>query len=183
LATEFDPVAADSDVLMNLLATSCAVEILQTTGLVLMTPPTVAGEALYLESEEAGGTREQIDLTPLESAGVLVKVLLDDLEVNLMLELARIVDDGEAEVLAISLNRGIKMATDDRKARRLASERHASLISTLEILQRWESKVSVAPERMQTVLSLVARRSRYRPALGHTLYEWWSQLIGRSLDM
>lgn len=165
---------------MNLLATGCAAEILRATNIVLMTPPTVAGEALYLESEEMGGTREQIDLTPLEDAGVLVKVALEDAEVDLVLELARIVDDGEAEVLAIALSRGIDMATDDRKARRVAAERHASLISTLEILHRWESSAGVPHDRMQRVMNLVSHRSRYRPASGHPLYEWWSHIVGAS---
>lgn len=182
LAAEFDPVAVDSDVLMNLLATGCAVEILRATRTVLMAPPTVAGEVLYLESDAVGGAREQIDLTPLEDSGVLVKLVLDDPEVDLLLELAQVVDDGEAEVMAVALNRSIAMATDDRKARRVAGDRRASLISTLEILQRWESVATVSAERMQTVLNLVSHRSRYRPAVGHPLYGWWIQLVGGSQE-
>jgi predicted nucleic acid-binding protein len=170
----------DADVLMNLLATGCATEILRALELTLLAGATVSGELLYLESREVTGQREQIDFTPAEEAGVLNKVILEDRELGLVIALAQLVDDGEAEVIAIALTRGIVMATDDRKARRIALERGASLLSTPELLHRWQDLSSVPAQRMTHVLKLVNRRSRYRPPTTHSLYDWWMSLLTRS---
>jgi hypothetical protein len=162
---------------MNLLATSCAVEILGDLGLTLLVPPAVASEVLYLEPLDADGQREQVDLTPLEEAGVLVRLLIEEHEIDLLVELARIVDDGEAEVIAIGLTRKMPIATDDRKARRVASERGTDLLSTPDILHRWESSAAISADRMGETLGLVGRRSRYKPPVGHPLYGWWMALL------
>ena len=177
MVSEPERIAIDSDVLMNLLATRCAVEILRALNLLLLVPPAVAAEILYLESEEPNGEREQIDLAPLEAAGVLTRIDLTDPELNLVLDLARVVDDGEAEVIAVALTRTLTIATDDRKARRVAMERGATLLSTPEVLHRWQSQAEASAERMSQVLNLIGRRSRYRPRSEHPLYRWWMSLI------
>lgn len=162
---------------MNLLATRCAVEILRSLNLLLLVPPAVAAEVIYLESEEPNSEREQIDLTPLEVADVLVRLDLSDAELELVLEFARIVDDGEAEVMAVALTRAVTMATDDRKARRVATERGGTLLSTPEVMYRWQSQAEASTERISHLLNLIERRSRYRPRSDHPLHGWWMSTL------
>ena len=166
---------------MNLLATEESADILQSLKLVLVVPPSVSQEAIYIEGIEAGSARLQIDLTPLEKAGLLVNASLSDEEADLTVELARLVDDGEAEVIAVGLCRRLVVATDDRKARRLAIERGADLLSTPEILQRWHVVAEISDERIVRAVALVSRRSRYIPPQSHELRDWWMALLEKSV--
>jgi predicted nucleic acid-binding protein len=162
---------------MNLLATGSAVAILQALKLVLLIPPTVDGEALYLESENPSGARTLVDLAPLEVAGVLSKVDLSDSEIDLVVELVRTVDDGEAEVIAVGLMRNLAIATDDRKARRVAWQHGGNLLSTPDLLLDWQRTDAIPDDEMAKILALVSQRSRYRPPRAHPLHEWWMGLL------
>ncbi len=164
---------------MNLLATDCAVDILRVVGWRLLVPPAVDGEALYLESADGSGNREPIDLSRLEESGVLEKVLPTDEELDLVVELAQLVDDGEAEVIALGLTRKVTIATDDRKARRVAAQRGGLLMSTPDLLHLWHATAAVTDARMSAILNMVSRRSRYRPPLDHAFYEWWMGFLTR----
>ena len=170
-------VASDADILMNLLASGFPVDILQALNVVLLVAPRVDGEALYLESENPGGDRVLIDLNPLEAAGVVSRISLTDDELDLVVQLVREVDDGEAEVIAVGVLRNVEIATDDRKARRVAAERGGSLLSTPELLVAWQSSASIPDQTMTAVVRQVSRRSRYRPARMHPLYGGWMQLL------
>lgn len=180
MRTERTLIAIDADVLMNLLATGCAGDILLVLNTEAQVPPTVASEAIHLESnesDEVGSLREQIDLAELEQRGVLSRTALSDQELDLVIDLARTVDDGEAEVIAISLTRKIAAATDDRKARRIALQRGASLTTTAELLHRWHGTGGVDDARMSEILRRVTRRSRYRPRPEDSLFAWWMTLV------
>lgn len=178
LLTEPEAIAVDADVLMNLLATGCAAGILLALNIVLHVPPTVAAEAIYLEGEDVGGPHEQIDLTELEQRDVLSRVALSDRELDLVVDLARTVDDGEAEVIALALTRSVAMATDDRKARRVAMQRGTTLTWTADLLRRWHDAAAADDSRMAEILQRVTRRSRYRPPPDDSLFTWWMNLIG-----
>lgn len=177
LESETEAVATDCDILMNLLATGRAVEILRAVRLVLLVPPTVDREALFLESETPDDPRTPVDLDPLVQARVLSKVSLSDEEVEVVVKLAQSVDDGEAEVIAVGSVRQLAIATDDRKARRVASARGSQLMSTPDLLMRWQAASSTSEEEVARVLGLIGRRSRYRPPRSHSLYDWWMKLL------
>ena len=61
-------------------------------------------------------------------------------EERTFVDLAALMDDGEAVTGAIALHRGYAVATDDRKARRILAERPRSitLVSTLDLLKLWD---------------------------------------------
>jgi len=162
---------------MNLLATGDPVAILRALKTHLLVTPTVVGEVLFLEGETPDSERVRIDLEPLAVAGVLSRVILGEDELELVVRLVRVVDDGEAEVMAVALTRGVRMATDDRKARRIASENGCVLLSTPELLHSWQTAASVSDELMSRVLGSVGRRSRYRPPMHHPLSGWWAELL------
>lgn len=178
MAPDHEPsqVVTDADVLMNLLASECLEEILATLRVTLIVPPTVSNETIYLEGVEQGSGRVPIDLSPLEAAGLISVPRLEPEELDLVVELATTVDDGEAEVIALAVARQLTMATDDRKARRVAEGRSVSLVSTPELLERWHNASGVPSARVGKALRSIERRSRYRPAAIHPLHDWWTRL-------
>lgn len=177
MAPDHEPaqVVTDADVLMNLLASGCLEEILTTLGITLLVPPTVSNETIYLEGVDERSGRVPIELSPFEAAGLVSVPELGPDELDLLVELAAVVDDGEAEVIAIAIVRQLTMATDDRKARRVAESRSVALVTTPELLQRWQATASVPPDRVGEALRSIERRSRYRPAVTHALYDWWTE--------
>ena len=177
MALEVESISADADVLMNLLATNCAVEILRDLRMVLLVSPAVSDESIYLESADASGDRAPIDLRELEQAGVLQKTNLSDEKLEFVIELARQVDDGEAEAISVGMSRRVRVATDDRKARRAASDRGNALLSTPDMLHDWQAAANISDAKMSSVLRLIGRRSRFRPPADHGLYAWWMQLL------
>ncbi len=177
MALGHDPseLVTDADVLMNLLASGCAEEILATLRLTLVVPPAVAAEVIYIEDPERGGGRQAIDLSPLEAPGLVAVTSVDATGLDLVVDLAAVVDDGEAEAIAIAEVRRLSIATDDRKARRIASERSVALSSTPELLHAWQRVGQIAMPRLSAVLRSIERRSRYRPPRDHPLFSWWSE--------
>lgn len=179
MALDHEPrqIMSDADVLMNLLASGCLEEILSTLGSTLLVPPTVANETIYLEEAEEHAGRAPIDLGPLQAAGLVTIPELEPHELDQVVKLAATVDDGEAEVIALSSERGLTMASDDRKARRVAERRSVTVITTPEIMERWQSAANVPAARVSQALRLIERRSRYRPAVNHPLHEWWTEQV------
>ena len=159
---------------MNLLASGVAIQILESQAIVFVVTPAVAQEALYLEPLEPDGQRERINLAPLEEAGLLRRVELEDPELELVVGLARVVDDGEAEVIAVAVNRRLPVATDDRKARRVAAEHGVTLQSTPDLVRGWWAALDPPDDTLGDVITRIRRRSRYRPPNTHALHEWWS---------
>lgn len=164
----------DADVLMNLLATGHLDAILKAHGVTGLVCPRTEAEALYLNPRAAGGFREMIDLEAFVADGALRRVNLEDPEVSTFVRLAAKVDDGEAQVLAVALHRSLGVATDDRKARRLAGDLGISVHSTPELLKVWAAGVS-ASEASAAVVDIEVRAS-YRPRRSDPLRDHWESV-------
>ena len=162
----------DADVLMNVLASECAAEILAASDLQPLVTPTVAREALFLYSN--GRTEKvRIDIDAVEAAGIVQQIQLVEAEFELLVQMASLVDDGEAEVISVAVNRTLAMATDDRRARNVALAAGARITGTPELLHRWQIEANVDNDRMGEVLRRITMRSRYRPAPSDPLFGWW----------
>jgi predicted nucleic acid-binding protein len=139
----------------------------------------VSEESLYLRPLEAGGRPEAVDLQTLIGAGVLTSCQLEGgAEEELYVSYAMELDDGEAMSLAIAQSRNLVLATDERKARRLARENapQLSIISTAEIIRAWaEDK-----ERRDViaVVRSIRARARFRPPESDPLATWWNETLG-----
>jgi predicted nucleic acid-binding protein len=173
------PAVLDTCVLINLLATGCMAEIVRVIAPSRMVCSAVAGESLYLRPLESDGRLEAVDLTPLIETGVLASCEIEgsaeeDLYVNYALEL----DDGEAMSLAIAQSRNLALATDERKARRLARENvpQLSIITTAEIIHAW-AEGNEQSDVVAAVRSILAR-AKFRPPDSDPLAIWWSEILG-----
>jgi hypothetical protein len=169
------PTVIDTCVLLNLLATDRVAEIAEIISPSRLVCPGVSGESLYLRSTEPDGPSQAIDLGPLFGQNVFTACPLvvgpeEELYVGYSLEL----DDGEAMSLAIAHARNLALATDDRKARGLATENAPaiSLFSTPQIVRAWAEGRD--PAEVASVIRAIHGRARFCPSDIDPLVQWWN---------
>lgn len=94
------------------------------------------------------------------------------------MRLAVEVSDAEAEAAAIALRRGWTLATDDRKARRVALgiDPGLTLCGTTNILFRWQRQSRRGDGELARVLRSVQERARSCPHRADALRAWWDRL-------
>lgn len=97
-----------------------------------------------------------------------------DNEIELFVKLASIIDDGEAACITIAVTQGCILATDDRKACRVASDHQIETISTPTIIKTWADKDSVSPRTIADVIQRIERFAVFRPRQNTPLYDWWA---------
>lgn len=97
----------DARVAINLAATDRVPALAEALDVTFVLVRQAAGEAGQLDKHTSGPAPRIVDLGAAEYP--------------LYLELARSVDDGEAATIAVAARRNIRLATDDRKARRLCA--------------------------------------------------------------
>lgn len=171
----------DACCLINLYASGEEAGIFQACGEFYVTDE-VRGEALRIRRvDEDDPTRlvsQEIDLGSAIAAGHIQKCQLEGQgELDAFVRFAMELDDGEASCLAIAKSRGWTVATDDRKARRIASENGIVLISTPELIQKWVNAMSPDEATAIELLRRIERFARFRPRRSDPLHEWW---VGRS---
>lgn len=159
--------------MMNLVASGEASAVMRFVGFTLLVSPQVEGEALYLERDPSG-VRERIDLEPLFDDGTLVRASLSPIEIDEFVAFARDVDDGEAQALALAKVRHVPVATDDRRAIRVAMELGIVVMDTPELMLRWTESVRVS--RAAAALRRIERQARFTPRPRHPLRTRWESV-------
>ena len=175
----------DASCLLNLYATGRIMEIAASLPWQLAVVDYVMEqEVLYVRTIGASGEQEEtvpVDLSPLLDEGLLLVMRLEvPGEEASLVELAAVVDDGEAVTGAIALNRGYSVAIDDRKARRVLGEKAPGmrLVSTLELMRQWAESVTI--EEVGRALRAMQHRARYIPGQQDPLYAWWHTMMEAS---
>ncbi len=170
----------DACCLINLYATGKEESIFQACG-AFWIPAQVHSEALRIrrvdEDDPARLVSQDIDLGKAIASGYIQTCRLEGQgEVDAFVRFAMQLDDGEASCLAIAMSRGWTVATDDRKARRIASENGIALTSTPELIQRWVDVTSPSDTAVRDLLKKIERFARFRPRRVDPLYDWWTSL-------
>ena len=175
----------DASCLLNLYATGRIMEIAASLPWQLAVVDYVLEqEALYVRTIGASVEQEEtvpVDLSHLVEEGLLLVMRLEAPgEEASLVELAAVVDDGEAVTGAIALNRGYSVAIDDRKARRVLGEKAPGmrLVYTLELMVRWAESVTI--EEVGRALRAMQHRARYIPGQQDPLYAWWHDMMEAS---
>ena len=172
----------DASVLINLVASGAAGDILSGCGMEIKVCPDVIREVKILRDRETGD-EHAIDLEPFFAAGMLERIEpKTDSEFELLIDYAALLvsGDGEAMCFALAESRGQPIAIDDERAIRRAKKRNPNFetLGTLEILILWQELNSVADERMGQLLQSIFRYARFRPAATHPHHEWWQRCWG-----
>lgn len=173
-------VLLDTCVLINLLASGECEDILRALNHHWMVCSAVEKESIYLRTDNPPNSLELIDFAPLISASLIsVCSVESEVEANLYVNYASLLDDGEAMSLVLALARGHGLATDERKARRLfleATNEPGRLVGTSEIIRGWVESNSITDDKAKGVLLEITRRARFFPSLNDPYYKWWSDI-------
>jgi predicted nucleic acid-binding protein len=180
------PIILDASCVLNLYASGKFKEIVESlTEPLVVINYVVEQEALFVRYKEPDQDEEQkktVDLSPLVPAGLLKVISMNsEKEQETFVDLASELDDGEAITIALAEHRGYCVATDDRKALKVISERGlVHTTSTLELVKRW-SEVRKAPRKeIKTALSLIWEGASYYPGERDPLYSWWREIMSGS---
>ncbi|MBI4333996.1 MAG: hypothetical protein HY673_22260 [Chloroflexi bacterium] len=177
-----ESIILDASTLLNLYATAKLPEIISALPEKFLVADYVSEhEALYTRRKGTDGTenREAVDIKPLLSAGVLSEVRLnDEEEQKTFIDLAAELDDGEAVTIALAFHRQYTVATDDAKARRVASSGwNTRTTSALELMKRWSERAQAQREQVRAALLGMWSGASYRPGEKDPLYGWWQDMV------
>ncbi len=171
----------DASCLLNLYATGCLRVISATIEVQLHVADYVLEqEAIYTWATDATSGKEEpvpVDVSSLIAEGLIHVIDLErNAEKATFVELAALVDDGEAVTGALAYHRGCSVATDDRKARRVFGERIPSvqLVSTLDILKLWAGIGQIAATDLGAAMTAMRTGASYIPSSRDPLFEWWA---------
>jgi predicted nucleic acid-binding protein len=121
-----------------------------------------------------------IDLQPYLAAGILTPCDLETQEeIELFVQMAAQLGDGEAACFALAAKRGWALATDDRRARRLAAESSLTVITTPELVKLWAENAHANNEEIGTVLRNIQRFAYFTPRANAPEHDWWMGSLGQ----
>lgn len=179
----------DASCLLNLYATGRMLDIAQSIGYQLEVADYVLEyETLYVVRPNSAGTEEEqvpVVLEHLIHCGLLSVVELEGQDVlGSFVQLASLVDDGEAATGALALHRDCSIAIDDRKARRVFGELMpgVKLVSTLEIMRCWAQEAPLPASEPRAALTAMQAGASYFPGRRDPLYDWWKSAMPLSAN-
>jgi predicted nucleic acid-binding protein len=167
------PVLIDTCTLINLEASGESELLLRALSPSCLLCNAVSRESLFLRSDQIGQPPRQIDLQGLLQGGSLTLCQPESPDEEAMyVSLAAELDDGEALSLAIASARGFGLATDERKARRIAQELGSvPLFSTVEIIHAVRT---LGTPKIAEMIRLIEFRGRFVPHQSMPLSDWWN---------
>jgi hypothetical protein len=168
----------DACTLINVYGSARPLEIIRSIGGLHITPQ-VRKESLGIRIDDPRNPGELmsslIDLAAAMEAGLVTTCELSSGEFDLMVAYARELDDGEASSLAVAKARSWKLATDDKKARRIAADEGIALVSTAELIQHWALQAELPDPEIAEVVRAIARYARFTPPHNDPCAAWWRQ--------
>jgi len=169
----------DACVAINLAATDHLQRIAEALDITLALTRQAAGEVGHLRDIIDGElVSTPIDLRQLVHDGTLLVIDLAPAEYPLYLELASIVDDGEAATIAAAAQRNLQLATDDRKARRLCAERHLpEPLRTLALMHTYTDAAEFGHAHVLDLLIKIRDRASFQPPRTDPDHKWWKDHI------
>jgi predicted nucleic acid-binding protein len=153
-------------------------------GLNLHVPSKVSEEILYVLQPDVEDTsklvKSPIDLEHFTAAGLLHKCDFEGQEeIELFVQMAIPLGDGEAACFAIAAKRGWALATDDRRARKFAADSSLAVITTPELVKLWAKNTHASDEQIVAVLQNIQRFAYFTPRANAPEYGWWMSCLGQ----
>jgi predicted nucleic acid-binding protein len=169
----------DACVAINLAAAARLDQIADALQVTFVIAAQAASEAGHLRDIVNGTTvLTPINLDQFASSKALEIRELAPAELTLYLELASVVDDGEAATIALAIHHRIDLATDDRRARRLCSERHlAEPMRTMALLHAYAESARLKNDEVRQMLIQVRDRASFLPSRSDSHLKWWNDHI------
>jgi predicted nucleic acid-binding protein len=168
----------DACIVINLAATNRIHHVAEALGHTFTLVQQAAAEVGYLRDTADGDViLTPIDLTRYDSESLEV-ISLTPAEYPRYVELARVVDDGEAATITVAVERAMPLATDDRKARRLCADLQVpEPLRTLGILHAYADATHPPHTELRDILIKIRDRASYQPPRSDPDRKWWEDII------
>lgn len=170
------PLLLDACVTINLAAADPIHQIARGIGYSCLITRQAANEVGHLRDTTDGETRvTPVNLADHVRTGAFEVIDLTPDEIPLFVELAGFVDDGEASTIAVAIKRGIPLATDDRKARRLCAERGLDLpTGTVTLVRHYCEAQALDPAHISDLLQRISSRASFQAPRADPDLKWWN---------
>lgn len=169
----------DACCVIDLLASGHVEAILRAAGFDWHLPSAVLAEVQYVRQYDPAKPgrflQSVVDLSPLIASGVLrVCDPTDQAEQDRFVHYAsQFRSDGEAMCIAIAEQRKWDLATDDRKAIRVAKQAGLTVVSCPVLVKRWADAANLDQATLSGVLRDIQALSQFRPNPTMPEYQWW----------
>lgn len=175
----------DACCLINLYASGEVTKIVGATAEEFYVVEQVRNEALTIRQPDPEDISKlvqvPIDLDEAVREGFFRECRLEqEAELEAFVRFATQLDDGEASCLALAEQRGWTVATDDRKAIRIAGGSNLSVVTTPELIRQWKQFESPPDAEVAEVLRRIERFARFRPHRSSPFHVWWVDLVERA---
>jgi hypothetical protein len=178
--------AIDACCLIDLLASGEAEAILRACGFTWHLPAAVQAEVQYRRQNDPAQPGKTImvpvDLSPMIASGLLsVCSPQTQQELDQFTQYATTFrSDGEAMCLALAGERKWIVATDDRKAIRIAQQAGLTVVSCPELLKTW-ANVSIPDQTtLLRVLHDIQVLAQFKPNATMPEFQWWVNELGKT---
>jgi predicted nucleic acid-binding protein len=173
------PAVIDACCLIDLLVSGLAGEILRANAFNWHLPIAVKDEVRYIRrydpTQPGALINEPADLSPHLTSGLLTSCQPVDPpeEARFVHYAAQFRSDGEAMCLALAESRGWTVATDDRKATRIAAGAGLTVISCPQLVKAWADAGRPTQAVLAQVLADIETLAQFRPNSSMPESVWW----------
>ena len=170
--------AIDACCLIDLFSSGDAEAILRASGFTWQLPSAVQGEVLYQRQHDSTQPGKTIHV-PVDLSGMISSGLLTVCNPQTQRELHRFTryatifrSDGEAMCLALAQERKWVVATDDRRAIRVAQQTGLTVVSCPELVKVWA--IAMGPDQavLSKVLQDIQVLAQFTPNPTMPEYQW-----------
>jgi len=138
------------------------------------------------ENKEGEGlVVEHIDLQPILNTGLLVMAsLTSEAEYAKMVDLATVLEDGEAITAALALQRRWAIGVDGPATTALLRQHlpDVQIVSTPILIQQWVERSRPPSRALRAALQNMHQGTGYAPPVHHPLYPWWQEVLDTTKD-
>jgi predicted nucleic acid-binding protein len=177
----------DACCLIDLLASGDAEVILRSSGFAWHLPSAVQSEVKYCRQHDpvqpGKFTVVTADLSGLISSGLLtVCHPANQQELDQFIHYAAMFrSDGEAMCLALAEQRHWFVATDDRRAIRVAQQAGLPVISCPELVKAWADATGPNQAVLNRVLQNIQSLAQFRPNATMPEHQWWLDQLAKTV--
>jgi predicted nucleic acid-binding protein len=170
------PLLLDACVTINLIAAGPIEQIALDVGRSFLITRQAAAEVGHLRDIVEGEVIVvPVDLSDHVRAGAFEIIDLDANEIPLYVELASLIDDGEASTIAVAIERDLPLATDDRKARRVSAQRGLSEpTGTVALVRQYCEATALEYAEISRLLAGIRNHASFQPPRSDPDLKWWT---------
>jgi hypothetical protein len=173
------PAPIDACCLIDLLVSGHFEAILRANGYAWQLPRAVQAEVQYVRQydpvKKVPFVRATVDLSTHLASGLLTPCQPDDPgeQARFVGYAAQFRSDGEAMCLALAESRRWPVATDDRRAIRVATQAGLTVISCPQLVKRWVDVTKPDSATIIQVLTDIQTLAQFRPHAAMPEAAWW----------